>query len=173
MFLRTLRQRGKVIANLHRSITQRVDLKTTTLNLGNDVCFPSQPAHNLDTFARNDKRHQLVIDRGVLNQRALGAQRCLQFANRKEVVSGLITFRTAMLKLSIDLEQLALAFEQLAFEFGVSLPHLHRAANRTMHLVVEIIQLLTQLRHLPVKMSLKIIACLSSKCDDFEAHLYA
>src|SRR5262249_40363453 len=137
MFSRALRELREMGANLRRAVTQRVDLKTTALNLSNDVRFPSQTANNLDTFARNHKRHQLVIDRGVLNQRALGAQRRLQPRNREEIVSCVILKRATMLKLARDFKQLALALEQLAFEFGVGLPVLNRASHRTMHLVVE------------------------------------
>src|SRR5690348_1880978 len=115
MFSRALRKRREMMTNLHRSITQRVDLKTTTLDLRNNVRLSSQSANNFDALVRNHKRHQFVVDRRVLNQRAHAAKCFLQLVYREQVVSCMISGRASMLKLARDVEQLAFAFEQLAF----------------------------------------------------------
>src|SRR5690349_16362734 len=120
MFSRAFRQRGEMVANLHRAVTQRVDLETTALDLRNYISFSSQPAHDFDALVRNYKRNQLIVYHCVLDQCAFVAECLLQFAYREKIVSCMISGGAAMLKLARDLEQLPLAFEQLAFERGVS-----------------------------------------------------
>src|ERR1051325_7379013 len=129
MFLRAFREGCEVIATRRRSISQRVDLKTTALDLRHNFRFPSQTANYFDVLAGNDKRNQLVVDRGVLEEHALGTQRRLQPANREQIVSCLICADATMLKLAHTFQHLVLAFEQFAFEFGVGLLNLNRARS--------------------------------------------
>ena len=66
-----------------------------------------------------------------------------------------------MLKLARDFEQLSFALKKLVFQFGVLSCDLNCAANRAVHLVVQVIQLFAQFCALRLKMCFEIVACVS------------
>ncbi len=101
----------------------------------------------------------------IRHQRARRAERSLQLRDREKIVSRLDTLRATMLKLPRNLQQLVLALKQRLLKLRVGLLYLNRTSDRTVHLVVEIIQLLAQLPDLRVKMGLKIIARVGGKRD--------
>src|SRR5688500_11187686 len=102
MLLRALRESRKVISNLGRSITERVYLKTTTLDRGYNPRFASQIAHHLNAFIRDDKCNQLIIDGGVLHQRPIISESRLKLSDRKEmlVLTCLLAVSGTMLELT-------------------------------------------------------------------------
>ena len=86
VLLRAFRESRQMISNLGRSVTQRVDLKTTALDLGHNLRFTSQISHDFNALIGNDKRDQLIVDRRVLNQRAIGAECSLKLSDRKDLL---------------------------------------------------------------------------------------
>ena len=85
MLLSACRESRQMISNLCGSITQRVYLKTTFLDLRYNLRFSSEIPHDFNTFTRDDKRGQFVIDCRVLNQRAISAECRLELSKRKEI----------------------------------------------------------------------------------------
>ena len=87
-----------MFSDLHRAVTQCIDLKTTPLDLGDDFSFPVEITHDLNTFVGNNKGDQLIVNRGVFDQRAIGAECSLKFCNREEflVLFPLLSGRAAI-----------------------------------------------------------------------------
>src|ERR1041384_5284484 len=119
VLLRAFRERRQVISNSCRSITQRIELKTTSLDLCYYLGLSSQISHDFYTLIRNYKSDQLVVDCRVLNQRAIGAECSLKLRDRKVVLffTRLLIFHATMLKLASNFQQLSFAFEKLQFKF--------------------------------------------------------
>src|SRR6185503_18967210 len=86
VLLRALRQSRQVRSNSCRSIASRVDLKTTPLDFRNDLRFSSEVPHDFNLFIRDDERDEFVVERRVLNQRALSAESGLELSKRKEIL---------------------------------------------------------------------------------------
>ena len=113
-----------MIANLGRSVTQRVDLKSTALDLRHNFRFASQIPHHLNTLISNDKGNQLIVDGGVLNQRAISTERLLNRSDRKQilVLSCCLLASAAMLKMTRDFQQLSFAHQQLGLRVLCKFP---------------------------------------------------
>ncbi len=113
------RESRQVISNTCRSIAQRVELKTTSLDLGYHLRLRSEISHDFYTPIGNYKSDQLAVDCRVFNQRAIGTECSLKPRDRKVVLffAGLFIFHAAMLKLACNFQQLSFAFEKLLFQF--------------------------------------------------------
>jgi hypothetical protein len=77
MLPRTFRECRQVSSNFSGAETQRVYLKTTALDLRYDFSFSSQLSYDFNALISDNERHELIVNRRVLDQSAFGAERSL------------------------------------------------------------------------------------------------
>src|SRR5689334_18568419 len=85
MFSRAICQQRQVLTNSVRTVAKRIYLKTEALDLLSNRRQRTEVPYPVDTFIGYDKRQQLLIQYGILDQRSVRTETALKCTQGERV----------------------------------------------------------------------------------------